>query len=98
MAIILNGVNPSLANPSLTFRGIDAKLGWRESKVFQASESARCLSFPSLVRPSSCHFIDLAVFDDMNSLLILYFKRKYLKTLAGIGSEATLEETFLLNL
>ena len=40
LLIVLYGLNPSLANPSLTFRGSNAKSGCSESKVFQASEFA----------------------------------------------------------
>ena len=94
--IFYYGLNPSLANPSLTFRGSNAKSGCSESKVFQASEYAGCLNFPSLGRPFSCHFIESTIFDDIYNFLILGLRGKYLNTLARTGGEITLQETFFL--
>ena len=55
--IFPKGLNPSLAKPSLTFRGSYANEGCTLSKFFQVKESIGCLIILPLMQPSTCHFM-----------------------------------------
>lgn len=65
------GLNPSLESPKRTLRISDAKSGYKESKCFQARESAGCLMNPSLEQPVECHLICSAVCFDIYHLFNL---------------------------
>src|SRR5579883_65858 len=79
-----NGLNPSVAKPSLRFLASSAKVGNNSSKSFQASPSAGWLiSFSTGTRLSLCHRVssDVALF--ANILFSLGIRGKYLKTFLG---------------
>lgn len=61
--IVLKGLSPSLANPSLMLRESPTKPGWHLSNSFHASPSVRCLNFQSLEHSFSCHLNELAIFE-----------------------------------
>ena len=71
--ILLYGLNPFTANPSLTYL---------PSNSFQASESVGCLITPSFVQPVACHFILVASSGDKNRHCNLGFKGNQCKTFA----------------
>ena len=48
------GLNPSVAKPSLTFRGSEANWGCLKSNVFHALESLGCLKMTSFVLLDEC--------------------------------------------
>ena len=49
--LLLHGLKPSLANLSLTLRCSDAKVGFKESNLFQDKESIGCLIKSLVVQP-----------------------------------------------
>jgi hypothetical protein len=55
--MVPKGLKPSVANPSLTFRGFNAKFGCLSSKDFHASPFVGCLKTPFFVRQLACHLI-----------------------------------------
>ena len=66
--MVLKGLKPSLANPSLTLRDSKPKDGYTSSKASYALQSAGYLNTPSFVRPMACHLMCSAVFEDINNL------------------------------
>ncbi|MCI53937.1 hypothetical protein A2U01_0075184, partial [Trifolium medium] len=80
--MVLKGLNPSEVNPNRTLRRSKENVGYRESKSFQARESAGCLREPSFNLPSWCHLIDLEALDDMNNLCSLGFNGNHRRIFA----------------
>ena len=90
------GLNPSVANPSLTLWGSDANSTYLSSNSFQASKSAGCLITPSFVRPVACHFILVASSDDRKSCCNLDFKENQCRTFTAFFL-LLLDETYVLS-
>ncbi|KAG6629417.1 hypothetical protein CIPAW_14G082900 [Carya illinoinensis] len=85
LAILLKGLKPSLAIPSLTLRASCANQLCSSSNLFQDSESAGCLIVASSVgRCSLCHLISHAICADMKRRCNLGFKGKCRNTFLGI--------------
>ena len=85
--MVRNGLNPSLANPSLTLRESSAKSGCNLSKSIHAWPSAGWLNFPSFECSSSCHLKESSVFEHINNLLSLGINGKCLKFFAETRCE-----------
>lgn len=80
-----NGLNPSVANPRLTFWGLIVKFGCCLWKSCQSKPSVECFKKPLFLSFwALCHFICLAILFDMNSLYNLGINRSQRNTLCGI--------------
>ena len=80
-----NGLNPSAASPSRTFRGSAAKPGYLSSRFFHVVPSAGCRRTPtSLTRSLLCHFIKSDVCRDAYNRFNRSFRGKYRKIFCGI--------------
>ena len=84
-AIIPNGLNPSVASATRTFRASIALPGCMSSKCFHASPSDGCIILSGLhLLPFLCHVICFADSSVMYSRWILGRKGRYRRTFSGI--------------
>jgi len=75
-------LNPSLANPILTFLGSTPNSEYLTFRSFHASASAGCRNLTSSTRLPECHHISFATFSVMYNLWNLGMIGKWWRTLA----------------
>ncbi|XP_027368447.1 BAG family molecular chaperone regulator 4-like [Abrus precatorius] len=80
------GFIPSVANAKRIFLISVANSSWSSSNFFHYRESAGCLSFPSLIRPSACQVICFAFSALQKRHLNLGISGKYHMTFASVVS------------